>query len=47
MHLHASAAQMQWYFRATVWEELAQGIYTATVSNGARTRTLHVTGLAL
>src|SRR6218665_439361 len=43
-HLHTSAAQMKWYLRATVCEELATGAYTATISDEAQTRTLHVTG---
>ena len=47
VHLHASAAQMQWYCRAVVCEELAQGLYTVTVSDEARTRTLRITGRAL
>ena len=41
------AAQMQWYCRATVRKELAQGPYTVIVSDEAQTRTLHVTGQAL
>jgi len=35
-HLHCLAAQMQWYCRAIVCEELAQGPYTVTVSDEAR-----------
>src|SRR6218665_1853736 len=33
LHIHASVAQMQWYCRAIVCEELAQGPYTVTVLN--------------
>ena len=35
---------MQWYYRAIVCEELAQGPCTVTVLDEARTRTLRVTG---
>ena len=34
-HLHTLAAQMQWYCRAIVCEELAQGPYIVTVSDEA------------
>src|SRR6218665_4140909 len=47
MHSHASPAQMQFYCREIMCEELAQGPYTVTVSNEARTRTLQVTDRSL
>ena len=46
-HLRVSTAKMKCYCRAIVCEELAQGPYTVTVSDEARTHvthTLHVTG---
>jgi len=47
VHIHALAAEMQWYCRAIVFEEIAQGPYTVNASDKARTRTLHITGQAL
>jgi len=46
VHLHALVAQTQCYCRlqSIVCEELAQGPYTVTVSDKARTRTLRITG---
>jgi len=40
-------AQMQWYCTAIVCKELDQDPYTVTVSDEARTCTLHIKGRAL
>src|SRR6218665_1385225 len=45
--LSVTPVQMQCYCRVIVCEELAQGPYTVTVSDKARTRTLRVTGRVL
>ena len=47
VHLHTSVAHMQYYCREIACEALAQGAYTVTVWDEARTRTLRVTGRAL
>ena len=39
--------QMQWYCRAIVCEELAQGSYIISVSHEGWTRTVRITGRAL
>jgi len=45
--VYALVAQMQWYCRAIVCEDLAQSPSTVTVSDKAQTRILRVTGRAL
>jgi len=45
-HLHASVAQMQWYYRAIVCKQFAHCPYTVIVLDEAWTHTLHVTGRA-